>query len=192
MDTGRKLNAHKTFRRRLETSPELLMPIQFTSSVRWGREGWIVAEIQNIWILTNIWGIDRASNPNVGIGVSRDYILKFILYRGSKCYFAHCKHFMHPPACLWAPLSRKNSSSTALLLKLILTHSFPMHPFSTPKTVRFSDAFRGWRKGALGKNGLKYFVFLIFIIFKFRCTNKFSLYFSVNRFFLTVAFHMSS
>ena len=168
------------------------MPIQFTSSVRWGREGWIVAEIQNIWILTNIWGIDRASNPNVGIGVSRDYILKFILYQGSKCYFAHCKHFMHPPACLWAPLSRKNSSSTALLLKLILTHSFPMHPFSTPKTVRFSDAFRGWRKGALGKNGLKYFVFLIFIIFKFRCTNKFSLYFSVNRFFLTVAFHMSS
>lgn len=54
MDTGRKLNAHKTFRRRLETSPKRLMPIQFTSSVRWGREGWIVAEIQSIWILTNI------------------------------------------------------------------------------------------------------------------------------------------
>ena len=127
MDTGRKLNAHKTFRRRLETSPKRLMPIQFTSSVRWGREGWIVAEIQSIWILTNIWRIDWASNPNVGIGVSRDYILKFILYQGSKCYFAHCKHFMHPPG-LWAPLSRKNSSSTALLLKLILTYSFPMHP----------------------------------------------------------------
>ena len=39
-----------------------------------------------------------------------------------------------------------------------LTHSFPMHSFSTPwkhqKTVRFSDVFRGWRKGALGTNGL--------------------------------------
>ena len=41
-----------------------------------------------------------------------------------------------------------------------LTHSFPMHPFSTPwkqqKTVRFSDIFRGQRKGALGANGLRY------------------------------------
>ena len=39
-----------------------------------------------------------------------------------------------------------------------LTHSFPMHPFSTPwkheKTVRFSDVFREQRKGALGTNGL--------------------------------------
>ena len=39
-----------------------------------------------------------------------------------------------------------------------LTHSFPMHPFSTPwkhqKTVRFSDVFREQRKGALGANGL--------------------------------------
>ena len=34
-----------------------------------------------------------------------------------------------------------------------------MHPFSTPwkhqKTVRFSDVFRGQRKGALGTNGLR-------------------------------------
>ena len=32
-----------------------------------------------------------------------------------------------------------------------------MQPFSTPwkHNVRFSDVFRGWRKGALGKNGLK-------------------------------------
>ena len=32
-----------------------------------------------------------------------------------------------------------------------------MHPFPTPwkqKTVWFSDVFRGWRKGALGTNGL--------------------------------------
>ena len=39
-----------------------------------------------------------------------------------------------------------------------LTHSFLMHPFSTPwkhqKTLRFSDIFRGQKKGALGTNGL--------------------------------------
>ena len=33
-----------------------------------------------------------------------------------------------------------------------------MHPFSIPwknqKTLRFSDVFRGFRKGALGTNGL--------------------------------------
>ena len=40
----------------------------------------------------------------------------------------------------------------------VLTHLFPMHPFSTPckhqKIFRFSDVFRGLRKGALGTNGL--------------------------------------
>ena len=40
-----------------------------------------------------------------------------------------------------------------------LPHLFPMHPFSTPwkskKTLRFSDVFRGDRKGALGTNGLR-------------------------------------
>ena len=40
----------------------------------------------------------------------------------------------------------------------LLTHSFPMHPLSTPwkhqKTLRFSNVCRGWRKGALGTNGL--------------------------------------
>ena len=39
-----------------------------------------------------------------------------------------------------------------------LTHSFLMHPFSTSwkyqKTVRFSDVFRWYRKGALVTNGL--------------------------------------
>ena len=39
-----------------------------------------------------------------------------------------------------------------------LTHSFPMHPFSTPwkhqKTVRFFDVFSGKTKGVLGMNGL--------------------------------------
>ena len=39
-----------------------------------------------------------------------------------------------------------------------LTHSFPMHPFSTPwkhqKTLRFSDVFRGQKKCAFGTNGL--------------------------------------
>ena len=43
-------------------------------------------------------------------------------------------------------------------ITLLLTHSLPMHPFSTPwkhqKTERFSDVFRGLRKGALGTNGL--------------------------------------
>ena len=34
---------------------------------------------------------------------------------------------------------------------ILLTHSFPMHPFST---VRFSDVFKGQRMGALGTNGL--------------------------------------
>ena len=46
--------------------------------------------------------------------------------------------------------------TSALVTKLI--HSFPMHPFSVPwkyqKTLRFSDVFRGQRKGALGTNGL--------------------------------------
>ena len=40
----------------------------------------------------------------------------------------------------------------------ILTHLFPMHPFSAPwkhqKTWRFSDVFKGERKGALGTNRL--------------------------------------
>ena len=44
------------------------------------------------------------------------------------------------------------------LRKVILTHLFPMHPFSTPwkhqKTLRFSDVFWGLRKGALETNGL--------------------------------------
>ena len=45
------------------------------------------------------------------------------------------------------------------VLCYILTHSFPKHPFSAPwkhrKTVRFSNVFRGLRKGPLGTNGLK-------------------------------------
>ena len=39
-----------------------------------------------------------------------------------------------------------------------LTHLFPMYPFSTSwkhlKTLQFSDVFRGYRKSALGTNGL--------------------------------------
>ena len=54
-----------------------------------------------------------------------------------------------------------NSSSQCMLkaAEYYLTHSFLMHPFSTPwkhqKTVTFSDVFRWKRKGALGTNGLK-------------------------------------
>ena len=43
---------------------------------------------------------------------------------------------------------------------LVITHSFPVHPFSTPwkhqNTLLFSDVFRGYRKGALRTNGLKF------------------------------------
>ena len=50
------------------------------------------------------------------------------------------------------------SYSSTCILSFFLTHFFPMHLFSTPwkhqKTLRFSDFFRGWRKGALGTNGL--------------------------------------
>ena len=59
-------------------------------------------------------------------------------------------------------------------LSFVLTHLFPVHPFSTPwkhkKTLRFSDVFRGWREGTLGTNGLinllikhKLFLGLLFI-----------------------------
>ena len=41
-----------------------------------------------------------------------------------------------------------------------LTHSFPVHLFSTPgkhhKTLLFLDVFKRYRKGALGRNGLIY------------------------------------
>ena len=73
-----------------------------------------------------------------------------------KCYFA----LQHP--------LKKNSCECGHVLRDMvplqnskfnkLTHSFPMHPFSTPlkhrKTVRFSDVSKGKRKGALGTNGL--------------------------------------
>ena len=51
-------------------------------------------------------------------------------------------------------------------LQSFLTHSFPIHPFSSTwkhqKTLRFFDVFRGWGKGALGPNGLKVASFRIF------------------------------
>ena len=49
----------------------------------------------------------------------------------------------------------------------ILIHLFPTHPFSNPrkhqKTLRFSDVFRKYRKGALGTNGLISFVIPVYI-----------------------------
>ena len=71
------------------------------------------------------------------------------------------------------------------LAKNGLTHSFPMHPFSTPwkhqKTARFS-VFSGERKGDLGKNTLiklcssnevKEFMFALFFLSrKHECTNQ--------------------
>ena len=52
----------------------------------------------------------------------------------------------------------RNTSMDVLRVSSLI-HSFPMHPFSTPrkhqKTLRFFDVYRGLRKGALGTNGLK-------------------------------------
>ena len=39
------------------------------------------------------------------------------------------------------------------LLRLVLSHSFPMH-LKSSENLRFSDVFRGLRNGALGTNGL--------------------------------------
>ena len=43
-------------------------------------------------------------------------------------------------------------------LSLVTTHLFPTHLLSTPwkhqNTLRFSDVFRGWRRGLLGTNEL--------------------------------------
>ena len=45
--------------------------------------------------------------------------------------------------------------------KTLLTHLFPIHPFSTPwkhqKNVRFSNVFRGWReeRGCIGNKCVK-------------------------------------
>ena len=53
-----------------------------------------------------------------------------------------------------------------ILLSLLLTHSFLIHPFSTPwkhqKTLRFSDVFRGQRMAVLGTNGLTSHLLLFF------------------------------
>ena len=44
------------------------------------------------------------------------------------------------------------------MYNIVLTHLFPIHPFSAPrkhqKTVRLSDVLRGLREGALGTNAL--------------------------------------
>ena len=49
---------------------------------------------------------------------------------------------------VWKKLFKEDFNFLTLKVKdIILTHSFPMHPFSTPwkhpKTVRFSDVFKG-------------------------------------------------
>ena len=67
-----------------------------------------------------------------------------------------------------------------------LTHSFPMHHFSTPckhqKTLWLSDVFRGQRNGVLGTNGLIFrFSLVSYYIFwsswnKYCTKKKFSIY----------------
>ena len=50
----------------------------------------------------------------------------------------------------------------------LLTHSFPMHPFSTlwkhQKTVRFSDIFRGVEKGCTGNEWVNKYMHSIFFL----------------------------
>ena len=75
----------------------------------------------------------------------------------------------------------KISSKIYTTFKYLLIHLFPMHPFSTPwqhqKNVRFS-VFRGWRKGALGTNGLNHLVSLLpfYTPWKQQKTNRFFLF----------------
>ena len=59
---------------------------------------------------------------------------------------------------LIVPMTAVSASNFLKWVRVSLTYSFPMHTFSTPwkhqKTVRFSEVFRGYRKGALITNGL--------------------------------------
>ena len=52
-----------------------------------------------------------------------------------------------------------NKYESVIPVEALLTHSFPMQPLSTSwkhqKTVRFSDVFRGYKKGTFGTNGFK-------------------------------------
>ena len=62
----------------------------------------------------------------------------------------------------WHLLKFSSNSNRGLTLNAhaqrVLTHSFPMHPFSIPwkhqRIARFSDVFREYRKGALETNRL--------------------------------------
>ena len=75
------------------------------------------------------------------------------------CYFIKIKHSRD---C--SPINMLQICSTPFLEEHLsgtasnLNHSFPMHPFSTPrknqKNVRFSDVFMGYINGVLGTNGL--------------------------------------
>ena len=61
---------------------------------------------------------------------------------------------------------------SAKKIKISIKTFVANHPFSTPlkkhqKTVSFSDVFRGQRKGALQKNGLKVFFKQTVDLFKF-------------------------
>ena len=64
----------------------------------------------------------------------------------------------------------------------ILTHSFPMHPFPIPwknqKTVRLSNDFLGYKKGALGANGLnvRTVKYIYIYLCTYICENDFDCY----------------
>ena len=79
--------------------------------------------------------------------------------RNSKTYI----HKLSTSTCFQFFLTSKSYVSPVILLakistKVILTHSFPMDPLSIPwkhqKTLKISDVFRRYRKGALGTNKL--------------------------------------
>ena len=63
---------------------------------------------------------------------------------------------------------RNNADKCQLLARSnekVTTHSFPMHPFSTPENIRKPyDVFRGQRKGVLGRNVLKQAVITLLIL----------------------------
>ena len=79
----------------------------------------------------------------------------YAIGRCGSCGYFQCWMAVYKISIKWNGLQ---SSPKLVVSSLQITHSYPMHPFSTPwkhqKTLRFSDNFRSQRKSALGMNGL--------------------------------------
>ena len=117
-----------------------------------------------IWIV--VGGISSSSTYE---GFKEDVTVKFFITKNkitSKIFF------IRPILILYLPIS-SDFQACPCTNDTILTHLFPMHPFSTlwkhQKTLRFSDAFKGQRKGALGTNGP---IFLFWMTYCRRTTRK--------------------